>query len=260
MKTERGAKWNPEAYQRFKGVRLRPAIDLIHALPALPDGAIVDLGCGSGSVGEALKGLGRHLIGIDNSPEMLTEAEKTGSYDSLVSSDISTWTPANAPALIFSNAALQWVDNHQDVVPRLMGLLTPGGTLAVQMPHQNNAPSHHIWKSLAEEFWPGRIDFTTGPDVMLPASYHNLLSPLGHLTLWETEYYQVLEPVQTGHPVRRFTESTYGLPILQTLDEDEQTRLIAAYEAVIGTAYPEAKDGTVLFPFRRMFMTLTRPA
>ncbi|MGH1415655.1 MAG: methyltransferase domain-containing protein [Pelagimonas sp.] len=258
MTTKASATWNPEAYLRFKRLRLRPALDLIRALPALPEGPIVDLGCGSGSVGEALAGFGRPLMGVDNSEEMLAEAQKTGVYDTLTQTDISTWSGETAPALIFSNAALQWVPNHADILPRLVNELAPGGVLALQVPHQNHAPSHHIWKSLAEEFWPGRIDFDDGPSVLPPANYYHLLGPLGDLSLWETEYYQVLEPADTGHPVRRFTESTYGLPILQKLEPAEKERLIQAYEAVIGSAYPSGEDGTVLFPFRRMFMILTR--
>lgn len=258
MSKRQGALWNPGAYHRFKGHRLRPAIDLLHALPNLPEGPIVDLGCGSGAVGAALSALDRPLIGIDTSAEMLAEADKTQTYQQLIHADIETWQPDTPPALIFSNAALQWTQDHPVLFPRLVALLAAGGTLAVQMPHQNHAPSHHIWRSLAEEFWPGRIDFDQGPKVLLPAKYHHLLTPLGQVRLWETEYYQALDPVQSGHPVRRFTESTYGLPILQALDSNEQRRLIGAYEDVIGSAYPTSEDGTVLFPFRRILIIVTR--
>lgn len=259
MTMGQGAQWNPGAYHKFKDLRLRPAIDLIHALPALPKGPVVDLGCGSGTVGSALKRrLGAPLIGVDTSPEMLSEAKSSGHYDILSQTDVADWVPQTAPALIFSNAALHWLPNHTDLLPRLVSLLAPGGTLAVQMPHQNNAPSHRIWKSLTEEFWPGRIDFDAGPRVLRPSTYHHMLAPLGTLSLWETEYYQMLESAESGHPVRRFTEATYALPILQGLDAAEQNRLIEAYEAVIGSAYPTAEDGTVLFPFRRLFMILTR--
>src|SRR5690606_31994413 len=127
--------------------------------------------------------------------------------------------------------ALHWLPDHATLVPRLAGYLAPGGTLAVQLPHQNNAPSHRVWLSLAEEMFPGRVDPSQGPDVLRPAEYHRLLSPLGALTLWETEYYQNLEACTQGHPVRRFTETTYARPVLAALDPAEQAQLIAAYEA-----------------------------
>ncbi|MEC3859702.1 methyltransferase domain-containing protein [Mesobacterium sp. TK19101] len=249
--------WNPGTYHRFQGLRLRPAIDLLRSVGPLPDGNVIDVGCGSGAAGPALAQLGRHLTGVDTSPAMLDEARANGSYDALEHADVAAWTPDAPPALIFSNAALHWVPDHGALMPRLAGLLARGGTLAVQMPHQNNAPSHRLWRSICEEMFPGRVDFDNGPSVLLPAQYHHMLAPLGQMTLWEIEYYQVLPASSDGHPVRRFIESTYARPILNALEEPEQTRLIRAYEDVIGKAYPSLPDGSVMFPFRRMFFTLT---
>lgn len=249
--------WNPGTYHRFRGLRLRPAIDLLRAVGPLPDGPVVDLGCGSGAVGPALARLGRHLIGIDSSPAMLQEARATGAYDLLIEEDVAQWCTTDQPALIFSNATLHWLPDHKELLPRLAKMLAPGGTLAVQVPHQNNAPSHRLWRDLADEFFPGRFDHSTGPGVMLPAEYFTILSPLGEMTLWETEYYQRLDPCPDGHPVRKFTEATYARPILGGLDHAEQARLIGAYEAVMDKAYPIRDSGAVLFPFKRLFFTLT---
>ena len=67
--------WDPGTYDRFRGTRLRPALDLLRALPELSEGAVVDLGCGNGAAGPALKTLGRHLIGIDSSAADVTTIE-----------------------------------------------------------------------------------------------------------------------------------------------------------------------------------------
>ena len=249
--------WNPAAYSLYAAARLRPALDLIRALPHLPDGPVVDLGCGNGQVAEALAQLGRPLIGVDSSDSMLEDAAATGAYTRLVQADIATWEPARAPALIYSNAALHWLPDHAALLPRLARSLTRGGTLAVQMPHQNNAPSHRLWRSLADEHFPGRTRHATAPGVLLPAEYHHALAPLGRFELWETEYYQHLPPAADGHPVRKFTEATYARPILDALAPEEQARLITAYEGVIDKAYPDLPGGGVLFPFRRLFFTLT---
>ncbi|WP_420854817.1 methyltransferase domain-containing protein [Salipiger pentaromativorans] len=237
---------------------MRPAIDLLRSIGPLPEGGIVDLGCGSGAAGPALQQLGRALTGVDLSPAMLEKARATGCYDRLDCADLSDWSPEQPPALIFSNAALHWVGDHAGLIPRLAETLVPGGVLAVQVPHQNNAPSHRLWLTLADELFPGRVDHAAIPSVLLPAEYHRLLRPLGQVSLWETEYYQELAPDGSGHPVRRFTEATFGRPVLEPLSEAEQARLIAAYEEVIGSAYPTLASGHVLFPFRRLFFTLTR--
>jgi len=258
MGAARNNDWDPGTYSRFRGLRLRPALDLLRALPPLPEGPVVDLGCGNGAAGAALATLGRPMTGIDASPAMLAEARETDLYAGLHQMDIADWTcEGAAPALIFCNAALHWVPGHEALIPRLAAMLASGGTLAVQVPHQNNAPSHRVWLSLAEEMFPGRIDPDHGPGVLRPAEYHQLLSPLGALSLWETEYYQQLDACADGHPVRRFTETTFARPVLAALDAAEQARLIAAYEAVMDKVYPAAADGTVLFPLRRMFFTLT---
>lgn len=256
MSTVSHSDWNPGAYHRFRGLRLRPAIDLLRAVGQLPEGPVIDLGCGSGAVGEALAALGRDVVGVDASPAMLAEARKAGVYTQLVESNIGDWQPRVAPALIFANASLHWLGDHAALMPKLADMLAPGGTLAVQMPHQNNAPSHRVWASLAEELFAGRVDMSRGPGVLKPAQYHHMLAPLGEMRLWETDYYQELEASDAGHPVRLFTESTYARPILEALEPDEQARLIAGFEAVMDKAYPRGRDGKVLFPFRRMFFTL----
>lgn len=256
---ERTKDWNPGAYSRFHDLRLRPGLDLLNAVSQMVAGDVVDLGCGNGALVEALRirAAGRHLIGVDSSPAMLEKARETKRYDALVISDAATWHPAQPPGLIFSNAALHWVGDHERLMPRLASCLAPGGTLAVQMPHQNKAPSHRVWLDLAQEMFPGRVEKMGTPGVMAPVRYEELLSPLGQFRLWETEYFQRLTAESGSHPVRRFTESTYARPVLQALESDERETLIARYEEAMGAAYPLRADGSVLFPLRRMFFTLT---
>ena len=141
-------------------------------------------------------------------------------------------------------------------MPRLAGHLVPGGTLAVQMPHQNRAPSHRLWHDLVEQMFPGRFDPATSPGILDAVEYHRILAPLGHLNLWETEYYQVLEACNDGHPVRRFTSATFARPVLAVLNDSEAADLARHYDEVMDKAYPRSPDGTVLFPFRRLFFTL----
>lgn len=250
-----GMIWDPGIYGRFRGLRLRPALDLLRSLPSLPEGPVVDLGCGAGAVSEALRatlGKDRHLVGVDASAEMLADAR--GRYDDLVQADIATWQPETPPALIFSNAALQWLCDHEVLLPRLAGTLAPGGVLAVQMPHQNDAPSHRTWLHLAHELFGVVPDDV--PGILEAAAYHHVLAPLGEVQLWETTYFQVLAPSDDGHPVRRFTEATFARPLLRSLDPERQAALIAACDAAMAGAYPASEDGSVLFPFQRLFFTV----
>jgi trans-aconitate 2-methyltransferase len=250
--------WNPEAYERYRGFRLRPALDLLAQVPALPPGAVVDLGCGTGAVGPALRQRfpDRALVGVDSSSSMLEQAAGTGCYDTLLPADIADWSPAVPPALIFSNAALQWLDDHDALFPRLAAGLAAGGVLAVQMPHQSAAPSHGLLHQLAARLWPGRFPPEPRRPVAEPTAYWRLLSPFGRVEIWQTEYLQGLPPASVGHPVRHFTESTAMRPYLQPLAKDEADAFTAAYDRALSAAYPLLPDGGVLFPFRRLFFTL----
>lgn len=251
--------WNPETYARFRGLRLRPAVDLLQQIGDLPAGAVIDLGCGNGAVGPALAARfpDHPLIGVDSSPDMLAKADETGAYDELLQADITDWAPDAPPALIFSNAALNWVPEHARHMPRLAAILRAGGTLAIQMPGQHDQPSHRLAREVAQTLFPDRFPLD-GPvaHVLDPADYHAMLSPLGQFNAWETTYLQQLDPA-AGHPVRKFAESTYLLPYLHRMDPAEHATYITTYEHALTVAYPAQPDGRVLFPFRRVFLTLT---
>lgn len=252
------ADWNPAAYAAFRGLRLRPALDLLAQVPELPPGDVVDLGCGDGAAAGPLAARfpGRRLVGVDASPAML---EKTAGYSATTLADIAEWQPDSPPALVFSNAALQWLPDHAALMPRLAACLAPGGTLAVQMPVNHMAPSHRFLRDIAQAMFPDRFDFAGyRPPVAAPAEYWALLAPLGALTVWETEYLQPLGPEAEGHPVRAFTASTAMRPFLDRLAPEEAARFTARYDEALDSAYPRLGDGGALFPFRRLFLILTR--
>ena len=255
--------WEPSAYARFHDLRLRPALDLLAQVGPLPgEGGVIDLGCGAGVVAPALSALcpGRPLTGVDRSPAMLEEAEATGCYTRLVQADIGAWRPDAPAALIFANAVLNWVPDHDRVLPDLARCLLPGGVLAVQCPSQQEAPSHALLRQLSSALFPDLFDWSGWRDEVLDlAGYDSILAPLGQAVLWETTYAQSLGATAEGHPVRHFTASTAGRRILDRLDPAASQQFLSAYDAALEAAYPRRADGSVLFPFRRTFLVLRRP-
>jgi trans-aconitate 2-methyltransferase len=253
--------WNPETYARFRGLRLRPALDLLAQLGPVPaDGPLIDLGCGAGAVGPALalRFPGRALWGVDSSAAMLAEARAGALYARLEQADIALWSPEAPPALIFSNAALHWLGDHDRLLPRLAALLAPGGVLAVQMPRQYGLPSHRFLRDIAASMFPDRFDFASWEAPVRSASgYWELLAPLGQVSAWESEYVQPLPASAAGgHPVRHFTESTAMRPFLEPLSPAEAAGFVAAYDSALAAAYPLRPDGSALLPFRRVFAVL----
>lgn len=251
------ADWDPARYAAFRDLRLRPALDLLAQVPELPSGTVVDLGCGDGAVAGRLRQRfpDRSLIGLDSSAAMLAKA--TGRYDTLIKADIAEWTPERSPALIFSNAALNWLPDHAALMPRLAGMLAPGGVLAVQMPRQNAAPSHLLLRDVAKRLFADQVPSPRAP-AQSAAAYAALLLPYGEVRAWTTDYLQILDPVPQGHPVRAFTESTAMRPYVAGLSQHEAAAYIAAYDAELAKVYPALPDGRVLFPFTRVFFILER--
>ena len=260
MAVDRTARdWDPARYAAFRDLRLRPALDLLAQVPEVPAGEVVDLGCGDGAVGAAL--LARYptrcLVGVDTSDAMLANAALRRCYERLTSADIADWQPERPPALIFSNAALNWLPDHDTLLPRLAGMLAPGGVLAVQMPRQGGAPSHRQLREVAETLFPDRIKVDPSP-VQSAADYMRMLMPFGEVTAWSTDYMQVLDPVAEGHPVRAFTETTAMRPYVRDLSPDDLRAYVAAYDKDLAVAYRPMPDGRVLFPFTRVFFVLER--
>ncbi|MBL26136.1 MAG: trans-aconitate 2-methyltransferase [Rhodospirillaceae bacterium] len=250
------ASWDPERYLGFADHRTRPARDLLAAIHCRPPRRVVDLGCGAGNVSLLLaeRWPEAAMVGIDNSEPMLETARKTAPGIRFDYGDIASWTPSEPPDVIYSNAALQWVPDHEALFPRLLDALAPGGVLAVQMPLNFRAPSHRIARELAAApEWRTKLgDRLADSPVASAADYHRLLAPLAAVTdIWETEYLQVLEG---DSPIVKWMCGTTLRPILDVMDEGEARRFLTAYSERIDAVYSREADGTTLFPFRRLFI------
>jgi len=255
-------RWDTAAYEAFSDLRLRPALDLLARVFSVPEGPVVDLGCGAGAAAGALRArfADAHMVGVDSSAEMLAKAGDAGHYDTLDRADIADWRATQAPALIFSNAALHWLPEHEALIPRLFAMLAPGGMLAVQMPAQLSRPSHRLMIAAAARVRPDRFaDWSPFAGPLHLPEYAAILSGAATIDLWETEYFQHLAPSPDGaHPVRQFVSSTGGRLILSALDARETATFVAEWEAGLRAAYPLAADGSCWFPFRRLFFVASR--
>jgi len=253
-------KWDPSQYLAFADLRLRPALDLLARTPGEAPKLAVDLGCGPGNLTPHLKARwpGARVVGVDASAEMLARARLAVPDAEFVQADVAAWRPDVAPDVLYSNAALHWLDRHEALFPRLLGLLAPGGALAVQMPRNHGAPSHtEIVATVQDGSWRARLEPLLRPSpTHPPAVYYDLLAPLAaRLDVWETEYLQVLEGAD---PVKEFTKGSALKPFLDALHGAERDAFEAAYAARLRRAYPPQADGRTLFPFRRLFLVATR--
>jgi trans-aconitate 2-methyltransferase len=259
--------WNPAQYLQYAGERLRPALDLVARVGLDAPRAVVDLGCGAGNVTQLLadRWPEADILGIDNDARMLERARQALADRARVgfaAANLETWAPQGLVDVLFSNAALHWADDHATLLPRLLRFVAPGGVLAVQMPSNFAAPSHRALQATAGSArWRARLEPLARPEPVAPASrYYDWLAPeAAALDLWTTEYLQVLGARSDGeHPVVAWMRGTALVPFVGALDEDEREAFVADFAARIAGAYVPRADGTVLFPFRRLFVVARR--
>jgi trans-aconitate 2-methyltransferase len=252
--------WNPDQYLKFEQPRLRPAIELLARVPLTAPRFVCDLGCGTGSLTRLMaeRWPQAEVLGVDSSVAMLAQATGASARLRWEQHDLADWAPAQPPDLIYSNAALHWLPDHQVLLPRLLAQLAPGGMLAVQMPRNFAAPSHTgIADTVKAGAWRARLEpLLRATPVHEPGWYVDLLAPhAAELDLWETEYHQVL----TGpDPVKEWTKGTWLGSFLNALPAAEREPFERDYAARVRVAYPMRADGTTVFPFRRLFFVLRK--
>jgi trans-aconitate 2-methyltransferase len=218
----------------------------------------VDLGCGPGNLTATLaeRWPGADVVGVDSSAEMLGKAAAVAEgipslrFELM---DISDWMPSAEADVVVSNAALQWVPGHQDMMRKWLAVLRPGAWFAMQVPGNFNAPSHALMRGLAgSSRWESKLRgvLRGGESVGEPAEYLRILLDAGFTAdAWETTYQQVLPGPD---PVLEWVRGTALRPVLAVLSPEDGAAFEAEYAAALREAYPPTAHGTV-FPFRRLF-------
>jgi trans-aconitate 2-methyltransferase len=171
--------WNPTQYERFKAERKQPFLDLVSLVERRPRMRLVDLGCGTGELTRELHdALGaEETVGIDSSETMLLKSSGFGGETlHFERGDIEAFVTDRPYDLIFSNAALHWVEDHESLFARLTSFLAPHGQLAVQMPANETHASHQTAVDVAREVG---IEPRISP-MLAPERYAELLHRLGY--------------------------------------------------------------------------------
>lgn len=251
--------WDPDLYRQFSDERSRPFFDLVGRIDVGRPDTVVDLGCGPGELTASLSARWptSQILGVDSSAAMLDRAAAhAGARVRFQYGDLRTWRPDGPVDVIISNAALQWVPEHTDLLPDLVSALTPSGWLAFQVPGNFAEPSHVLLHELSEDsrFAPHLGDIQR-PDSDAPARYLSTLTDIGcRVDAWETTYLHVLSGPDA---VFRWISGTGARPVLEALPTAERASFASEYRALLRDAYPQRGYGTLL-PFRRIFVVAQR--
>ena len=252
--------WDAEHYLRFADARTLPAVDLLSRITLEGPKRVVDLGCGPGNSTAPLKARwpDATVTGIDSSEELLAAARRDHPGVAFAAADIATWTAAPPCDVVFANASLQWVGDHQRLIPRLFAQVAPGGVLAVQMPRNHDFATHRLMRQVASEGeWRTRLaDARDASPVKLPEFYYDLLAPRSaHFTIWETNYIQIMDGVQA---IIAWLHGTGLRPFLARLTDAERPVFLDRYAALLAEEYKAQADGKILLPYPRLFFIATK--
>jgi trans-aconitate 2-methyltransferase len=245
--------WDPERYLTYADERGRPFTELVGRIAADAPTTVVDLGCGPGTLTALLQHRWpeARIAGVDSSPEMIAAApaDTRITFDL---ADLRDWRPDEPVDVLISNATLQWVPGHLELLSTLLDAVRPGGWFAFQVPGNFDAPSHTIRRDLAAEApYAEHTRNVANPASHEPAVYLEALAGLGcTVDAWETTYLHVL----TGDdPVFTWVSGTGAGPTLQALSDDLRPSFEAEFRHRLAEAYPARPYGVVL-PFRRIFV------
>ncbi len=249
--------WNADKYLQFENERTQPCIDLANRIRSFAPKSIIDLGCGPGNSTNVLQTVfpESDILGIDNSQNMIDKARSahpeirfelcgvrdiSGSYD-----------------VIFSNACLQWLDDHDSLIEFLMSRLNDGGVLAVQMPMNGEEPLYRIIREVvgSSEFDFSSVCFEKN-DVLAPDKYYDILSKCSSgFHIWETVYYHTMK---SHEQLVDWVRATRLRPYLEVLRDEEKAAFEAQILEKVRSAYPFTENGSIILRFRRLFFTAVK--
>lgn len=249
--------WNPDLYHKFQTERSAPFYDLLALVDVRSNLKVIDLGCGRGELTRQLadKLPNGDVTGLDTSPQML---DKSASFarPGLVFQLGDQSTLTGDWDLIFSNAALQWSENHTELIPRLFDRLTPGGQIAVQVPSNHNHVSHRVYRETAEEepFHSLLGGFRRHSPVLTVDEYARILFDCGaeEINVFEKVYPHVLE---NSDAVVEWISGTALVPYFERLGNYKEEFL----KSIRGKMRAAMPGSPVFYPFRRILFSARKP-
>lgn len=250
--------WDPKRYEQFAKERYAPFDDLTRLINARPGLRVIDLGCGTGELTARLAEMlpESDVLGVDSSPEMLARAQEFAG-PGLRFEPGSVEEAAGEWDLVFSHAVIQWVDDHESLVPRLFSLVAPGGQLAVQQPSNFGHPTHLLIKEVASEapFAAALDGWRRAWPKLSIERYAELLYAAGaeDISVFEKVYPHVLDDADA---LADWMSGTALVPYFERLPDELHEPFMERYRARLRERFPSRP---VFFGFRRTLFVASRP-
>jgi trans-aconitate 2-methyltransferase len=248
--------WNPDLYLKFNRERTQPSIDLVKRINSDCPSKIIDIGCGPGNSTQILvqRWPDSLITGIDNSPAMIEKAKKDYPNQNWILLDAEKEEFPDTYDIIFSNATIQWIPDHTELLKKLYNVLNKKGLIAIQIPQFWDMPLGKAIEKIAKDSrWNSATRGVTELFTMHNYSfYFDQLSLLfDEIDIWETYYMHIMD---SHLSILEMIRSTGLKPYLDILaSERDKEDFEAQVLKEIRRDYHQQKNGKVIFPFRRLF-------
>jgi len=248
--------WNPETYNKFKSERFAPFYDLLELLNMKPGMEVIDLGCGTGELtGKLADALpDSTLLGIDSSQEMLNDS-KVFENNNVKFECISIEEQLHSEKkwdLVFSNAAIQWIENHEVIFPKIISQIKTGGQILIQIPDQQQNVSNKILSELSDEepFMSIFQNWKRISPVLDIDSYAQIFFENGSksMTVYEKIYPLVLAD---SNALFDWVSGTALIPYLEKLEGEIKDNFIEQYKNRLQSKFAKSP---VFYPFKRIIL------
>lgn len=217
---------------------------------------VIDLGCGTGEHTKAIAATLKDadVSGIDSSPEMLANAvsmENNQLHFYLRSIEEQLHLNEKYD-LVFSNAAIQWVPDHENLLPKIIARLNDGGQLAIQMPAQQYNITNIILNELAAElpYQSALQDFLRISPVLDTERYASIFfeNRAASMTVFEKIYPLILTDTEALY---NWVSGTALIPYLEKLNADIKQDFISSYKKKLKKYFTGVP---VFYPFKRILL------
>lgn len=250
--------WNSNQYMKFGKERTQPSLDLISRIKDLDPSNILDIGCGPGNSTFALyeNFPNAQIKGVDSSENMLKKAREKYPNMQFEKCNVPDDLGEESYDLIFSNACIHWIPNHQNLISEIFNKLNKGGTLAVQIPLTQEAPFYKtLFRLIENEKW-SKLAVVHNFHNLMPNEYYDLFTTFDcDFQIWQTTYYHI---VQSQEGVIEWYKGSGLRPYLELLDEEEKEDFMTELKESLKNLFPTQRDGKVILKMPRLFFTLQK--